>query len=231
MIVLAVRDARVAEWAVRLARHPNAHAASVALHVAGALPVEALAPLQERGLAIGRAHPALAFAGERSRTSWDDATWVLTGEPRALRAARSMVRALGARPVSAPNLDGTLYHAACALLANGTIALASASHRLAERAGLPAREVDRALAGLLESVAANLTRLGLPHSLTGPVRRGDVQTVERHASRLESIEPSLLPLYVELVREQLKLAQALGEADPKGVRSLERWVSRGQRRP
>jgi predicted short-subunit dehydrogenase-like oxidoreductase (DUF2520 family) len=231
IIVLAVRDASITEWAVRLARHPSVDAASVALHVAGALPVAALAPLQERGLAIGRAHPALAFAGPRSRTSWDGAAWVLTGEPRAVRAARAMVRALGARPVFAPNLDGALYHAACALLANGTIALASASRRLAERAGLSARDVDRVMAGLLESVAANLKQLGLPQSLTGPVRRGDVQTVERHASRLKTIEPSLLSLYVELVREQLKLAQALGEADPNGVRSLERWVSLGQRRP
>ncbi|HMJ13753.1 MAG TPA: DUF2520 domain-containing protein, partial [Polyangiaceae bacterium] len=58
----------------------------------------------------------------------------------------------------------------------------------------------------------NVTRLGTPEALTGPIRRGDASTVRAHLSALERATPDLLPLYVACAEAQLPLARALKEA-------------------
>ena len=53
-------------------------------------------------------------------------------------------------------------------------------------------------------------KLGPAQALTGPVSRGDAQTILRHIKALNDTRPDLLPLYLELSRRTLELAQANG---------------------
>jgi predicted short-subunit dehydrogenase-like oxidoreductase (DUF2520 family) len=109
-------------------------------------------------------------------------------------------------------LDRVRYHAAAGLVANGAAALSAAGMRLLVSAGVPAKTAPHVLGPLLRSVAQNVSKLGLPDALTGPVRRGDTETIRRHLAALRSAAPDLLPLYRAIVRAQLPLARVLGEA-------------------
>jgi len=83
--------------------------------------------------------------------------------------------------------DRAAYHAAASIAANFLVALEAAAERLAQTAG-----VDRAaLAPLVEAAAANWARDGAA-ALTGPIARGDGETVERQRAAVAQRCPELL---------------------------------------
>src|SRR5690606_18562594 len=98
--------------------------------------------------------------------------------------------------------------------------LAAAACELAERAGLEA--AHEVVGPLLASVGHNVARLGPQAALSGPVRRGSSQTVRAHLDRIAAVAPDQLALYRAVVRAQLPLARAIGEAPPAALAAIER---------
>jgi predicted short-subunit dehydrogenase-like oxidoreductase (DUF2520 family) len=125
-------------------------------------------------------------------------------------------------PRAWPKLDLAAYHAAAGLVANGSAALAAAGAELLKAAGCPPAELGRVLGPLLRSVAQNVEALGLPGALTGPIRRGDRATVQRHLAAIARYRPDLRALYLASANAQLPLAEALGDAPPRGLSELGR---------
>jgi len=226
VLVLAVRDAEVAALAARLAQARALARGMVVLHVAGSLGAEVLAPLRGQVAGLGVAHPLLSFASTRHSPELRGGLLLVAGDAAARRAGRALARALGMRP-RAWTLDLVLYHAAAVVVSNGAAALASAGQSLLVAAGAPPAQVRAALAPLLASVAGNVAALGLPHALTGPVRRGDAATVERHLKRMQAVTPELCALYTACARAQLPMARALGEASPAALRRIAMLLDRG----
>jgi len=99
------------------------------------------------------------------------------------RLAR-LVRALGARPFSLRGADRARYHAAAVLASDYVVALRAAAEDAWSLAGLPRAQAGRALQPLTEGAVAALGALPLERALTGPIARGDVQTVARHLQAL-----------------------------------------------
>ena len=126
-------------------------------------------------------------------------------------------------------IDVALYHAAAGLLANGSAALAALSMNLLRAAGAPPNETARALGPLLRSVGDNVERLGMPAALSGPVRRGDVETVERHLAAIARVSEEALDVYRAIGVAQVALSRALGEASPRDLERLSRLFARSSR--
>jgi predicted short-subunit dehydrogenase-like oxidoreductase (DUF2520 family) len=145
---------------------------------------------------------------------------VLTGGVAALRPLAELARALRMRPVVARELDATRYHLGAALLANGAVAIAAEVERIWLAAGIP-RASLRSLAGpLLASVATNLTRTPADRAPSGPIARGDVETVRRH---LAALPARTRELYLALATLQLGLGPEKGS---KGRRAIARLLAR-----
>jgi len=221
LVVLSTRDDEVRKLSEELARARKISPRAAVVHTAGGLGLEALAPLHGIVAGIGQAHPLLSFAAAASPPDFRGAHMLVRGEPTAVRRARALARAVGMIPREW-DVDVALYHAAAGLLANGSAALAALAAALLRKAGAPRRDVARALGPLLRSVGGNVERLGLPFALTGPVRRGDVATVERHLEAVERAAPEILQAYVTLGIAQLPLARALHDAKGRDLDRLAR---------
>jgi predicted short-subunit dehydrogenase-like oxidoreductase (DUF2520 family) len=197
LVLLAVPDAQIARVAEQL------DVRSCVLHTAGSRGLEELAAVRARGAAVGVLHPMVSFASVKHLPSLHGTTFTLYGDRRATQAGRKLARIVGAQPLVLTSAPGPAYHAAAALLANGAAALAA--HASAMLGSFPRRERERALAGLLASVANNIAGVGLPAALTGPVVRGDVDAVRRHLAALPAAQArayaSVLPLIVATARE------------------------------
>lgn len=230
LVVLAVRDPRIADEAEALATSGVLPAGVPVVHCAGSRGPEALAVLAKVGVPVAQMHPLLAFASPARPPELAGATLHLRGDAVAVRRARALGERLGMRPASHPDLDLELYHAAAALLANGAVGLAAGAAELLAAGGCPAVQVPALLGPLLRSVADNLEHLGLPDALTGPVRRGDAAAVAAHRQRLRQQAPALVPLYDAAVRAQLPLARELGEARGKDFDACEAAVARAAER-
>ena len=224
LLVLAVRDGAILKLAGELAARSLVSRRTAVVHVAGALGPEVLAPLRAATAGVAQAHPLVSFASKRAVPELAGAHLLIAGDAVARRRAQSLALLLGMVARHWPEVDRTRYHAAAGLVANGAAALADAGARLLELAGCPARDSGRVLGPLLRSVAENVERLGLPAALTGPVRRGDAETVLRHVASIERAAPEILPLYRASVAAQVPMAAKLGDASDRALRNLARRV-------
>lgn len=215
IVILAVPDGRLAEVAQTLAAAGPPPPGCVALHLAGALSTDVLSPLHAAGYAVGSMHPLQTVAdpwsgGDRLRGS----AFAIAGEPEALATAKRLVRRLEGLPLVIPPAFRPVYHAAGVFASNYLVALVSATVRLLGQAGIPEHEAVDAVLPLIRGTLNNLENLGVAAALTGPIARGDVDTVRLHLARLSPDDRSL---YCALGQEALRLAVAAGLDDARAA--------------
>lgn len=209
VVIVAVADSKLAGAAAAALEQGIIGPTQVVLHTSGAwASSEALAVVSGKAKAVGTMHP-LASLSQR-RGAWDrlvDVAFAVEGAPEAVKVSRRLVAMMKGRalPLEAARLP--LYHAGAAMGSNLVVALVDLARRVLEAAGVETDAAVPALSGLLRSTADNLSRQGLPHALTGPVARGDVQTVKRHLEALERALPEVLDLYRRLGAEVLAVAE------------------------
>ena len=206
-LVLAVPDTAIPAVAAALAELPLDPAIPV-LHASGALSVEVLAALAARGHPVGGVHALAAVAdpvagADRLR----GATFGVEGEGEARALAERIVRGCGGRALAVPSDGKPLYHAAAVFAANYAVVLLGVAERLMGEAGVPPEAARAALAGLAAGAVENVAARGPSAALTGPVARGDAETVRLHLARLSGADR---PLYSLLAREALALAADAG---------------------
>jgi len=174
IVLLAVPDGAVADVAAALA--PGQ---AVVAHVAGALGLEVLAP-HER---VASVHPLVALPNAELGARRLRGAWFATAGHA---IADEVVAALAGRSVAVADADRTTYHAAAAVAANHLVALLGQVDRLARGIGVPLEAYLDLARGALEDVA----EVGPVAALTGPVARGDRDTVARHLAALPEDERS-----------------------------------------
>ncbi len=186
-VFLTVPDRAVAPLAAELGAAGAFHAGQVVAHTAGALPSAVLGPALESGAEILALHPMQSFAEpERGLALFQGVTCSIEGTPAARRAGADLAEVLGMRPWQVEAEDKPRLHAACSLASNALVALLALAARTAA-ASDSRDDRQRALEALLplsRGSLENLARLGLPKALTGPVERGDAETVQTHLDLL-----------------------------------------------
>jgi predicted short-subunit dehydrogenase-like oxidoreductase (DUF2520 family) len=190
----------------------------LALHTSGALPGDVVG-----GARAGSLHPLQSFPASATLRDLiaraDGIRWFHEGD--GAREAESLVQAWTGRFHALAPGSKALYHAGAAILSNHTVALFADAVRLFGAAGIGHDAAAGALAGLLAGTAANLASLGVPDALTGPVARGDVETVRGHLAALRRSAPDLLPSYVAMARRAAVVAREKGSLDAAAGDALE----------
>jgi len=213
VFVLAVRDEAIGEVAAQImARVDDEATPPILLHCAGAMPAEeAFAGLKRRPLGVGVVHPLRSLAGADSDAQLGGTVFAVEGDGPGREAALRLVERVGGTPLVLEAEQLPRYHAAAALVSNHAVALVDAGVELLTSVGLDRAQATTALAALLASTAANLSRVGLPEALTGPIARGDVAVVARHVIALRAL-PELAQLYRTTARRVSKVAAEKGRA-------------------
>lgn len=221
IVFLAVPDAAVLGVAERIAKaKPPADAAFV--HVSGALGLDALSPLSDHD--VGSFHPLQSFPSPQPPEAFRDITVATDASSARLeRRLAELARELGARPRHVGDPDRVLYHAAAVFASNYTVAVVAEATRILQAAGWTADEAEQALIPLVRGTLANLGRSGSVKALTGPVRRGDADTVLRHVDALRKVRGAE-DLYRMLGLVALEIAQDAG-LDPAAARRTKRALT------
>ena len=212
IVVVAVRD-RQLEDALRellsaLGALDESATRPVVLHLSGSATPRALADLRAAGCSAGTFHPLVPLAdatraAERLRGAWIG----IDGDPAALEASRALAGRLGANVLNIPAGEKARYHAAAVLASNFPAVLAALAVKLMRAAGVPPEASRGAVDALLRASVANLEGADPAAVLTGPVVRGDVETVRAHLDVVRSdrltldVYRALSAAAVELLRE------------------------------
>jgi predicted short-subunit dehydrogenase-like oxidoreductase (DUF2520 family) len=181
VVLLCVPDRAIAEVAAG-----NAPGPWVA-HVSGGTPLAALAPHVRRF----SLHPLQSFTLDRGAEQLDGAWAAVSGESgEALVVATSLTEVLGLRPFTLADEHRALYHAGAAIASNYLVTLRRAAGELLTRADVPPEALDPLIRRVVEN----------GFQLTGPIERGDWETVERHRAAIAEHAPELLESYDALAR-------------------------------
>ncbi len=177
-------------------------------HTSGRHGLAVLEPATRQGALPLAVHPVMTFTGRPD--DLDRLTGICFGvtAPGPLRAAaEALVIEMGGEPVFIEESARALYHAGLASAANHLVALVAQSADLLRAAGVA--EPSRMLSPLLFAALDNALRLG-DAGLTGPVARGDADTVAEHVAALREVSPEALRAYVALARLTADRALAAG---------------------
>ncbi len=218
-LLIAVSDDALATVAARLARAGARH--GVALHTSGAHGPEVLAPLAASGFSCGALHPLQTVATpEQGVLALRGAAFAVTAEGAAALWAAEIVRLAQGWMLTIPAERRSLYHAAAVLASNCFAALLDAAIALMSTAGVQPCDALRALAPLARASCENVLALGPAAALTGPIRRGDVETVRRHWERLADASADLRELYRVCSLRLIGLARRSG-LEPAAAQRLQ----------
>ncbi|HXV85669.1 MAG TPA: DUF2520 domain-containing protein [Gemmatimonadales bacterium] len=204
VVLLAVPDAVIGSVAAALAQSGGVTAGHVVLHLSGVLDASALAALAPTGAGLGSLHPLLSFGDPATAPlRLRAAVAAVEGDERARLAALALARRLGLIAFELSAADKPRYHAGAVFAANFLVTIAATARRLLEQAGVPPVAASRGLATLMGGVLENILKEGPERALTGPVKRGDAETVRRN---LAALDVETAALYRALSRATLEIA-------------------------
>ena len=187
LVLLCVPDRAIAEVAAETPVGPWI------AHVSGATPLDALDPHARRfGL-----HPLQSFSKERGAEQLDGVWGAVTAETDEAQAiGRWLAETLGLRPFALAEDRRTAYHTGAAMASNYLVTLRAAAQSLLETAGAPPEALDPLIRGVMDT----------GFELTGPIARGDWETVERHLAVIRAERPELEELYLVLAEATAAIA-------------------------
>ena len=187
LVLLCVPDRAIADVARRIEPGPWV------AHVSGATPLSALDPHERR---FGM-HPLQSFSKTRGPEQLDRAWAAITAEGDEARDLGFwLAETLGLRPFELDDASRAAYHAGAAVASNYLVTLRAAAGSLLEAAGAPPEALSPLMRGVIEN----------GFELTGPIARGDWETVERHLAVIREARPELEELYLVLAEATAAIA-------------------------
>jgi len=184
-----------------LAVHPK-HRARFAFHSSGALLSRELDPLRKTGAAVASVHPLMTFV-PGAHPSLTGVPFAMEGDDAATRVARRIVRELGGESFSLPAPRKAAYHAWATLTSPLLLAFLVTLEEAARAAGFTRQDARRKSLPIIRQTLANYSHLGPAQSFSGPLVRGDAETVAKHLAVLKQ-HPGVREVYVALARAALR---------------------------
>jgi predicted short-subunit dehydrogenase-like oxidoreductase (DUF2520 family) len=208
-VIIAVPDEAIADAVKLLAAVPGRLTGMTVLHTSGALTSDELQPLKKKGARTGSMHPLQTFPKHALSTALTGCWFALEGDSAAVARAAALVKNMGARHFTVAKKHKTLYHIAAVFASNYQVTLYSVVEHLAEAVKIPRRDLWRIFRPLIERTMENVLASSPAEALTGPIARGDFQTIMNHIAALESARSleHLIPLYSALGVETAKLVK------------------------
>ncbi|TDA70729.1 MAG: DUF2520 domain-containing protein [Clostridia bacterium] len=229
MVLITTSDQAIGTVAREVARAGGFGAGQAVMHFSGSLTSEVLEPAAQAGAITLSVHPLQSCpSGEAGIRNLPRAVYSIEGDPRGYELAEKLVRALGSASFFFIDKEAKpLYHAAACVASNYLVTLLRLSQDLLARAGMPVEMAFPALLPLIQGTLDNVASLGIPQALTGPIARGDVDTIQDHLAAMQVQAPELIPFYRLLARRTIDLAQEKGTLAPEKAARL--WLLMGGR--
>ena len=229
VLVLAVPDDMLGNVARQLGgagalTRGSGQAGLTVVHLSGRHGLSVLEPARESGADVVALHPAMTFTGtsrDLERLS-GCAFGATVDSPAALDLVDDLVGAVGGRVVPVADEHRSLYHAALAHGANHLVTLVAQAREMLAAVG--AEDPAATLRPLLEAALDNALESG-DAALTGPIVRGDVETVRAHVRELLAHQPLAVASYVSLARDTASRAAADGRLLPIRAAAIERVLA------
>lgn len=174
----------------------------IVLHSSGALSSDVLEPLRRTGAHIASLHPMMTFVRGAS-PGMSKVPFAVEGDKSAVAVAKQIVSKLGAEAFPIRKSAKVLYHALGSFSSPLIVAMLVTAERVGRAAGLSLPQTRKVMAGILKQTLKNYLERGAAEAFSGPIKRGDLDTVRRHLRELDRV-PSATEVYRALVKSAVR---------------------------
>jgi len=213
VVILCVRDNQLddaIQEVAAAARDGRIARGTVILHTSAIAEPAGLVALSSAGYPGGTFHPLVPFSDPDVSAELLRKAWIgIDGENAAKNASRRIAGHLGARTLEIPPGRKPAYHAAAVISSNFPVVLASVAGHLLHDIGIPDASAYQAVDSLMSGAIANMKQTLPDDALTGPVVRGDAETVGKHLRALEGLD-SAREIYRALSSAAVEIARKAG---------------------
>lgn len=181
-------------------------AEKIICHFSGSLSSLVFSGIEAAGATGCSIHPMFAFSDKfQSYKEFHTACLTMEGQEKAVRIMKSLFEGLGHKVFTVRAEDKMRYHAAAAFASNYMIGLFQASLDLLEDCGFSEEDSRLLLVPLVQNNVGAMLEKSTSEVLTGPIERGDIQTIEKHLETLGGTDKEAV--YRSLGKEIIKIAQ------------------------
>ena len=174
-------------------------------HLSGSLSSDVFSGIEAAGAYAVSVHPLFAFSDKESvYRQLNEVSFTLEGNSFAVDLWHGILLAMGNDVIEISKEAKPRYHAAASILSNHVIAVLHAGYKLLEECGFSPEEARRFSKVLVKNNVEHVIEVGSVNALTGPIERGDVETVEKH---LEVMNADIMTVYRVCGRELLEIAR------------------------
>jgi len=213
IIFLTVPDDEIEKIAVSITENSASDfRGKTFVHCSGAKKADILKPLADKGAVILSLHPLQTFPPGCGAERFRDVFFAVEGEDCSV--GEEIARALGGTPFRIDSKKKGLYHASAVLASNYLFGLAIAAGETLENAGIEGEDPAKILNPLMQGTLDTIRQKGAAGGITGPLSRGDVETVKQQIECLKET-PELLNVYKCLGKFMLDYLDIPGEKKDK----------------
>jgi predicted short-subunit dehydrogenase-like oxidoreductase (DUF2520 family) len=198
LILLTVPDSEISVVTRQLLRQKLAWEKIVVMHTSGALGIEKLNKLAQKGAGVAAFHPYQTFPKKNKTHYLQSVTFGIEGNTQGVIAAKKLAKALGGKPLLVPPAKRTLYHLS-AVMASGCIAtdLWMATHIL-QSLGMTEQQALKIVLPITLKTVFNAVADSPKGAITGPAVRKDRMIMNLHQTALKKKFPELVKAYKEM---------------------------------
>ncbi len=208
---LCVPDAAIARVTSRMVTRvgKRGFTGQIIVHSSGALSAQVLQAAVVAGASVASVHPVMSFA-TRVPVSLQGVPFGVEADAAGRRILNAIVRRMGGRPFAVHTGSKALYHAVGVLSSPLLVSHLAAAHEAAIRAGFTPQKARKLIEPIVRATLDNFFLRGPGKSFSGPIARGDVQTIDLHLQALKP-HPMLAGVYRSLALYALKTLPASGK--------------------
>lgn len=200
-------------------------AGDTVFHCSGSLSSEILDTVRPTGVYTASMHPLHSFSDpDISFSQFFGSFCAFEGNHNARQLLKPAFEAIGGNVFDIATETKTLYHAGSVIACNYLAPLLNASLKCFDAAAISRDLSVKLLNPIVHQTIDNILSQGPAEALTGPIARGDLETVKRHAQQLDTNLPETLPLYLSLAEETVKVALQQKDSSNKNLETIEKFI-------
>jgi predicted short-subunit dehydrogenase-like oxidoreductase (DUF2520 family) len=216
LVFITTPDRIIQEVCEKLAAAGAFSPGTLVIHMSGAHSLGLLDAARTAGASRAVLHPLQSLASrEQGIKTLPGSYFRIEADAAAQAAVRDIAKALGGIELALPKWSSdkestALYHAGAVAVSNYFVALVDYGLNFYGALGADKQEALKAVLPLIRGTLHNIETLGIPDALTGPIMRGDIQTVRDHLEAMRKRTPELIGLYKELAKQTVMVARDRG---------------------
>lgn len=185
---ITVSDDKIKDICEALSKSENFNTNSTIIHCSGLLTSDILFAAMNKGANIASAHPIRSFADPEISVREFTGTWcAIEGDNNGEEVARNIFSAIGAKVIKIEKHKKAIYHASAVIASNYLVTLANTAIKCLVSADIDQEDSMDIILNMMQGTLKNLNSIRSPEkSLTGPIKRGDIQTIKSHMASFEN---------------------------------------------